>query len=126
MTSPALPPKEIERRRLLSVERMKELRKLDWQRRYQEMCDKFYWSHGRCCAGCDHWSSDGGWIGICTSAPPVSGHQVMSSLGIEWSTYTPPPGQPFTERDHVCGAFKDDFDWTTLEPEYLKRIGAKP
>lgn len=126
MTFTKLPPEEVERRRLLSIEGMKERDEAEWQRRYQEMCDKYYWAHGRCCAGCDHWASDAGWIGVCTSAPPVSGLDVLRSLGIEWSTYTPPPGQPFTEKSHVCGAFKDDFDWSTLELEYLKRIGAKP
>ena len=23
---------------------------------------------------------------------------------------------------HVCGDFKDDFDWTTLMPHYLRKI----
>lgn len=125
MAFTTLPPEEIERRRLSSIEAMKAIREKEWTKRYQERCDRFYWKHGRCCAGCDHWSSDGGDIGSCMSAPPVSGVEVMRSLGISWSTYTPPPGQPFTRHDHVCGAFKDEFDWSSLAPEYLKKIGAK-
>lgn len=121
-----LTPDEIERRRLASIKVMKERRREDWGSRYQERCDRFYWKHGRCCAGCDHWSSEAGDIGECMSAPPVSGADVIQSLGIDWSSYTPPPGQPFTRREHVCGAFRDDFDWSTLEPDYLKRIGAIP
>ena len=121
-----LPPNEVERRRIASIAAWKKRQDDEWQRWYQARCDKFYWQNGRCCAGCDHWSSDAGDIGICTSAPPVSGMEVMRSLGISWSTYTPPPGRPFTRRDHVCGAFKDDFDWSSLDPEYLKSICAKP
>jgi len=115
---------EIERRRLLSLEGMKARQEEAFRVKYQEMCDQFYWKHGRCCAGCDHWASSEGYIGECASAPPVSGEQVLRSMGIEWSTLLPPPGQPFTKHDHVCGAFKDDFDWSTLGAEYLARIGA--
>ncbi len=125
MSFTKLPHAEVERRRLASVEVMKERARTDFERRYQERCDSFYWKHGRCCAGCDHWSSEMGDIGECMSAPPVSGVDVVRSLGIDWCTYTPPPGQPFTKHDHVCGAFKDEFDWSTLTPEYLQRIGAK-
>lgn len=120
-----LPKDEIERRRNLSISAMKEIQKADFQARYQESCDKFYWKNGRCCAGCDFWASDEGNIGECTSAPPVSGAQVLQSMGITRSSYIPPPGQPWTKMDHVCGAFQDDFDWSTLDPEYLKRIGAE-
>lgn len=120
----ALPPEEMERRRLLSIGVLKERSKDDWQRKYQKRCDTFFWKNGPCCAGCDHWASDAGDIGECTSAPPVSGAQVLKSLGIEWSSYTPPPGQPFTKREHRCGAFQDTFDWSTLDPDYLREIGA--
>lgn len=117
-------PAEVERRRLASIAEMERRSEVDWERRYQERCDKFYWQHGRCCAGCDHWRSDQGDVGECSSAPPVSGAEVLRSLGIDWCSYTPPPGQPFTKRDHVCGAFEDDFDWKSLGEEYCKRIGA--
>jgi hypothetical protein len=120
----SLPAKEVERRRLASVEALKDQERAEFQRWYQEECDRFYWRHGRCCAGCDHWASEGGWLGQCMSAPPVSGADVVRSLGIISCTYTPPPGQPFTRGDHVCGAFQDEFDWSTLGEDYLKRIGA--
>lgn len=116
---------EIERRREMSVDAWDALQRARWDASYQERCDSFYWKHGRCCAGCDHWASSEGDIGECTSAPPVSGEQVLKSLGISWCTYTPPPGQPFTQHDHVCGAFRDDFDWSTLDEVYLRRIGAR-
>lgn len=120
-----LPPAEIERRRLASIEVMTERQRSEFERLYQKRCDEFFWSNGRCCAGCDHWSSDQGDIGECLSAPPVSGEQVMKSLGITWSSYTPPPGQPFTRREHVCGAFEDNFDWPSLGADYLTSIGAR-
>lgn len=120
----SLPASEVERRRLASIEAMKERARSEFERWYQERCDTFYWQNGRCCAGCDHWSSDQGDIGMCMSAPPVSGGDVVRSLGIRWSSYTPPPGQPFKTHDHVCGAFKDDFDWSSLDQDYLHRIGA--
>ncbi|WP_157073606.1 hypothetical protein [Sphingomonas soli] len=119
-----LPVDELERRRLKSIGVMEERARSDFERHYQERCDRFYWGHGRCCAGCDHWSSEAGDFGECMSAPPVSGADVVRSLGFTFCSYTPPPGQPFTKRDHVCGAFKDDFDWQTLDPEYRQRIGA--
>lgn len=119
-----LPAAEIERRRLASIEEMKLRGEREFERWYQERCDRFYWQTGRCCAGCDYWRSDAGDVGECMSAPPVSGVEVLRSLGISWSSYTPPPGQPFTSRDHVCGAFKDDFNWQTLGEEYCKRVGA--
>jgi hypothetical protein len=119
-----LPPAEVERRRQLSVEAYGEMRDAEFDRWYQEECDRFYWRNGRCCAGCDHWSSSGGRVGECFSAPPMSGRDIMASLGIISCSYTPPPGQPFTEWDHVCGAFQDEFDWSTLPEDYRKRIGA--
>ena len=119
-----LPPEEIERRRQESISALGVMGRERFAAWYQEKLDRHYWAHGRSCAGCDHWSSDSSLIGECMSAPPVSGADVLRSLGITFSTYTPAPGQPYTTHDHVCGAFKDDFDWTTLDPEYLKRIGA--
>jgi len=117
-------PEEVERRRALSVAALKALRAEKFAREYQERCDKFYWSHGECCAGCDHWSSYAGDTGECLLAPPISGHQVLLSLNIQSSSYIPAPGQPYTRRDHVCGSFSDEFDWPSLGREYLARIGA--
>lgn len=119
-----LPPDEVERRRLASIEAMSERRRTDFERWYQKRCDEFFWKNGRCCAGCDHWSSEAGDVGECLSAPPVSGVQVLKSMGITRSSHIPPPGQPFTHRDHVCGAFQDTFDWASLGEEYLASIGA--
>lgn len=116
---------EIERRRRASVEAWRQIQSDRFDQWYQERCDSFYWKHGRCCAGCDHWASEQGYIGVCTDAPIMPGADVLRSCGIDWSSYVPPPGQPFTRHDHVCGAFKDDFDWSSLDPEYLKRIGAR-
>ncbi|MDR6511435.1 hypothetical protein J2792_002307 [Novosphingobium capsulatum] len=94
-------------------------------RKHQEWKDAFYWANGPCCAGCDHWACDMGKIGECTAAPPVSGDQVLKSLGIRSATIEAAPGQPFTEPSHVCGAFQDNFDWCSLDAEYLERIGAR-
>ena len=30
-----------------------------------------------------------------------------------------------TSHNHVCGAFRDEFDWSTLDADYLERIGAR-
>ena len=118
-------PDEVERRRLASVEALHERQRTDWERWYQKRCDEFFWRNGPCCAGCDHWSSEAGDIGECNAAPPVSGQNVIKSLGLDWCSYTPPPGQPFTRREHRCGAFQDSFDWSTLDEPYLKEIGAR-
>lgn len=120
-----LPASEIERQRNLSIAALTELKRAEFEAWYQEQCDAFYWKNGPCCAGCDHWSSSEAWIGQCMSAPPVSGADVIRSMGIAWSSYIPPPGQPYTKRDHVCGAFKDDFDWSTLDELHLSKIGAR-
>jgi hypothetical protein len=116
---------ELERRRLASIEALKRRRDEEFERWYQKRCDEFFWRNGRCCAGCDHWNSEQGDVGECLSAPPVSGEQVLKSLGITWCSYIPPPGQPYTRRDHVCGAFQDTFDWASLGKEYLDAIGAR-
>lgn len=116
---------EMERRRLASVEEMKRREREAWDLEYQEKCDTLYWSFGPCCAGCDHWSSHAGMTGECYAGPPVSGEQVLRSMGISWSSYLPSPGQIITRAKHVCEKFKDDFDWSTLDSDYLKRIGAK-
>lgn len=117
---------EVERRRLLSVEAMTERGRVAFEQWYQQRLDMYYWKHGNCCAGCDHWSSFGADSGECYGGPPVSGEQVLQSMGIHFFSYIPAPGQPYTSHEHVCGAFKDDFDWSSLEPEYLEKIGANP
>lgn len=34
------------------------------------------------------------------------------------------PGYPLTHGDHWCGQFRDEFDWSTLDRDYLGRVGA--
>ena len=116
---------EIERRRAASLDEMKRRERAEFDVWYQEQCDRMYWQNGPCCAGCDHWQSDMGNLGHCTAAGIVSGDQVMRSMGISFCSYTPPPGFPLTKAEFHCGLFKDDFDWSSLPPEYLKKIGAK-
>lgn len=117
-------PEEVERRRRASVEAMRNRERDEFAARYQEHCDRIYWTRGQCCAGCDHWQSDGGDVGRCAGAGIVSGMDVMRSMGAQWSSYIPEPGFPFTRADQHCGLFRDEFDWSTLDAKYLLRIGA--
>ena len=117
-------PAEIERRRQASIAEMKRRDEAAWQAKYQETCDAAYWRLGQCCAGCDHWESESGLTGRCTGAGIVSGDQVMRSMGVAFSSYTPAPGFPVSAHDFRCGLFRDDFDWSTLDADYLHRIGA--
>lgn len=117
-------PAELERRRRASVEALKDKEREAWEKSYQEMCDRDYWTLGQCCAGCDHWSSEMGNVGQCLAAGIVSGTDVMLSLGIDQSTYAFKPGPPYTRGYDHCGLFKDDFDWASLDTGYLERIGA--
>ena len=121
---PVRPKSEMEKKRLASVEAMARMEREKWDAEYQEICDRIYWEKGQCCAGCDHWLSDMGNAGRCTKAPPVSGGEVMKSLGFTFFSYTPAPGHPYTQIDDVCGEFKDDFDWSSLDQNYLIKIGA--
>ena len=120
-----LTPAELERRRLASVEAMTARYREEFELWYQEECDRLYWSIGPCCAGCDHWRSRNAMIGQCAAAGVVSGADVMRSMDIEWSSYRFPPGLPYTRGESHCGKFRDDFDWSSLDQEYLSRIGAK-
>lgn len=96
-----------------------------FEKQYQEHCDRLYWKYGPCCAGCDHWGSDSGNTGTCAAAGVVSGADVMRSItNGGFSSYTPPPGLPYTKAQDHCGKFRDQFDWSTLDQEYLARIGA--
>jgi len=119
-----LSPAELDRRRIASIESLKARERADFDRWYQEKCDTDYWTQGKCCAGCDHWQSSMGNLGHCISAGIVSGDQVMRSMGIEFCSYIPPPGFPLTRGNFYCGMFCDDFDWSDLAPDYLRRIGA--
>ena len=119
---PKVPPYEVERRRINSVAAMQ----ARWQEDYQEKCDRIYWEEGPCCAGCDHWHSDKGLTGQCDANGLIPGADVMRSMGATFSSYTPPPGFPYTNSDFHCGKFKDEFEWDTLSKDYLTRIGYKP
>lgn len=124
MTFGDLPPEEVQRRHAISEARWRELQRTEWEQKYQFMCDKKYWSQGKCCAGCDHWVSEAAFLGNCTAAPIMSGADVMRSMGISFCSVPLEPGHPFTKADHVCGLFADTFDWSTLADDYLERIGA--
>ena len=115
---------EIERRRIASVGALAGRNRAAWDMEYQQTCDSIYWKEGQCCAGCDHWKSDMALSGRCAAAPIMSGEDVIKSLGWSWSTYTPPPGHPFMDARDSCGAFTDNFDWSTLDRGYLSKIGA--
>lgn len=120
---PTMPDSEIERRRIASINALKARDREEWNAKYQEICDTEYFKNGPCCAGCDHWQSDAGLTGNCSAAGILSGAEVARSLGWEGSSYTPAPGFPFTRSHFHCGKFKDEFDWESLERDYLMRIG---
>ena len=117
-------PDELERRRLASVAVMEAREREKFGIWYQEQCDRDYWRSGPRCSGCDYWQSDMGYSGYCTAAGLVSGEQVLRSVGIVSCSYTPAPGFPITNADFHCGLFRDDFDWSSLDRDYLERIGA--
>lgn len=73
---------------------------------------------------CDHWGSSGALTGRCSAAGIMSGADVLQSMGVTFSSYMPEPGFPYTRAEHACGLFRDDFDWSTLDVGYLRRIGA--
>lgn len=90
----------------------------------QETLDRIYWKSGPCCAGCDWWRSISALVGDCTRSAPVSGEERMHMLGISHSSHRFEAGHIVTKRDHHCGDFKDDFDWSSLSLPYRIRIGA--
>lgn len=91
----------------------------------QEILDRFYFERGKCCAGCDWWRSLSSLAGECTKSAPVGGKRDRRGmLGITSCSLKPLSGHIMTPREHVCGEFKDEFDWTSLPLPYRKRIGA--
>jgi hypothetical protein len=48
----------------------------------------------------------------------------MDMLGIEGCSMPFRAGHVITPREHVCGEFRDEFDWSTLPLPYRKRVGA--
>lgn len=93
----------------------------------QELLDRFYFSNGQCCAGCDWWRSVNSQAGECIKAAPVDGEQRYAMLNIVFSSMPLiGAGHPFTSKGHYCGDFKDNFDWASLSAHYLRRIGRAP
>lgn len=90
----------------------------------QEVLDRFYFSKGPCCAGCDWWRSISSLVGECTRSAPVSGHDRLAMMGMIGISAPVGAGHAITSRDHHCGEFKDDFDWSSLPLPYRKRVGA--
>lgn len=89
----------------------------------QEAADRFYHAHGRCCAGCDWWARVNSVAGECRRGPPVGGREKVALLGIEGCSIPAEAGHILTPRGHVCGEFRDTFDWASLPPAYRRRIG---
>lgn len=89
----------------------------------QEFLDRFYFKNGPCCAGCDWWRSISSRAGDCTKSKPVDGHTRWEMLGITGISMKPLAGHIVTARHHVCGDFKDNFDWSSLPLTYRVRIG---
>lgn len=67
----------------------------------QEHIDSFYFERGPCCAGCDLWRHINSVAGTCTLMP------------IEY----------VTTRDHLCGQFRDTFEWASLPAHYRRSVG---
>lgn len=91
----------------------------------QEFLDRFYWQNGSCCAGCDWWHSISPKKGECHRAPIVSGNDRMLAMDITSCSLPFGSGHPITDLDHVCGEFKDEFDWSSLPPSYRSSVGAR-
>lgn len=90
----------------------------------QESIDAFYHATGPCCAGCDWWRHLNSMAGECTKSAPMPGGDRFAMIGVQGSSLNPGAGHAVTPRDHVCGEFKDDFDWRSLPMPYRRRIGA--
>lgn len=93
----------------------------------QELADRWYCQHGPCCAGCDWWQQHNSIVGECRRSAPVPATERYGMLGIHGTSYPlMQAGHVLTPRDHHCGEFKDEFNWATLPPHYLRRIGWPP
>lgn len=78
----------------------------------QAFVDAFYHTHGKCCAGCDWWRYINSSVGECTRSAPVSGGERVGMLGMTGCSLKLGAGHVLTRRDHVCGDFKDEYDWS--------------
>ena len=90
----------------------------------QKILDTFYFANGKCCAGCDWWRSLSSMSGECTRSAPVGGRDRFAMLGMVSISAPVDAGHLLTPREHACGEFKDEFDWTTLPLGYRKSVGA--
>jgi len=90
----------------------------------QESVDAFYWKNGPCCAGCDWWRHFNAVAGECTASAPVPSTQRGHILGGHNLSMEIGAGHVFTPREHLCGQFKDEYDWKSLNLVYRKRVGA--
>ena len=90
----------------------------------QEAVDRFYWSHGGpCCAGCDWWRHFNSVAGDCLRSAPVAEGERWAMLGLSGQSLSTGAGHVVTLRSHVCGEFRDGFDWSSLPPAYQRRVG---
>lgn len=90
----------------------------------QEIIDRFYWSNGACCAGCDWWRHHNSTYGDCMRTAPVAGADRWAMIGGDNFSLPLGAGHIVTPRSHRCGEFADTFDWSSLPLAYLVRIGA--
>jgi hypothetical protein len=90
----------------------------------QEVLDTFYFSNGKCCAGCDWWQHINSRVGDCTKSSTVSSAERWDMLGMSSVSLRLPSGHIMTKRDHKCDNFKDEFDWSQLPLVYRNRVGA--
>lgn len=79
--------------------------------KYQPWVDEFYKKNGPCCAGCDYWRFFDPVFGECAKSAPVSGFERYKALGINPCGFIPEAGHVITKRNHLCGDFKDEYDW---------------
>ena len=92
----------------------------------QEAVDSFYWSHGLpCCAGCDWWRHFNAVTGECLRSAPVAESERWAMLKITGCSLPTGAGHIATMREHVCGEFRDSFDWSSLPLVYQRMIGVK-
>ena len=92
---------------------------------FQECLDRFYWKHGPCCAGCDHWRPFNALTGECGELALTNVSICRRSATVMRGVTRVTISSAATSREHVCGAFADHFPWEAMPLSYLERIGAK-
>lgn len=90
----------------------------------QRSVDRFYWLNGPCCAGCDWWRHFNSAAGECLKSAPVSWAERWGMIGLTNPSVAVAAGHVVTRREHHCGDFVDNFDWTSLPVSYRKDVGA--